>query len=165
MAHARAWVTSQHPGSLVLEAGARLSRFPDRHNPGEWITHTVREDLFGVFDMIVFPTRGSGGLIHCIQVTSITSGLLNAVRSRQKKVAAWIHEELKSRPYWLAEISLVAWVSRKHLRVWAWDWSPQDAHRQGGWREQPPHPAKLPKVSRNTSAPSASSSSQPSPFA
>jgi hypothetical protein len=148
-----------------LEAGARLSRFPDKKKPGEFITHTVREDLFGVFDLAVFPVAGPRPRVQFVQVTSLTGDSMSAVRSRQAKVANWIRLNLSSRPVWLGDISLVAWVSRKHLRIWEWDWTQQDAHRQGGWREQPSHPAKLPKVSRSAALPLGSSSDGRHPFA
>ena len=145
MAHARAWVAERHPGSLVLEAGARLSRFPDKNRTGEWITHTVREDLFGVFDLAVFPTHVGHLALELIQATTIARDL-SAVRVRQAKVGNWIHHALQDRrPRWLDRVFVVGWVSRKHLRIWEWSWEARDAHTPGGWIEQATAPAKLPK--------------------
>jgi len=171
MKHGRAWVDDLWPGSLVLEAGARLSRFPDRKRPGEWITHTVREDLFGVFDLAVFPMpRMHGGYvcaddISLIQVTTITDDSMSAVNERKTKVAKWVRAyfpELK--PHWLANVYVVGWVARKHLRIWWWDWKPVSANKVGTWVEADPHLAKLPKQAPSASASTAPADSDLMPF-
>tara|TARA_R110000751_G_scaffold52041_2_gene113586 strand:- start:1864 stop:2409 length:546 start_codon:yes stop_codon:yes gene_type:complete len=170
MKHARAWVESRHSGAQLLEAGARLSRFPDKNRPGEWITHTTTEDLFGVFDIGVFPTDGSN-LIELIQVTTMSLGSRSAVASRKTKVGSWVRTHLNSRPAWLAGIYVVAWVPRTHLRIWAWDWSPLELSRQslegeprGRWVELPADPAKLPKMVRKTRAQPGRASAEQNPF-
>ena len=169
MAHARAWVNQRHPGALLLEAGARLSRFPDKTRPGEWITHTVREDLHGLFDMEVKPTQ-PGELVDLIQVTTIgkrTGGELDLslVRARQAKVGNFARTTLHgARPTWLGGLYVVGWVQKKHLRIWLWSWEQQSATRFGGWKEQEPDPAKLPKRARNADAPPALALAGTNPF-
>lgn len=168
MAHARAWVDERYSKPLILEAQARLSRFPDKDKPGEWITHTVREDLHGVFDMEVKPTE-PGALIELIQVTTVgmrESGDLDLslVRVRQAKVAAFARDTLNgAHPAWLGGLYVVGWVQRKHLRIWRWTWDRRDAHRLGGWVEDDPAIAKLAKVERSSRA-ACQSTSGPAPL-
>lgn len=170
MAHARAWVSQEFPGALSLEAGARLSRFPDKFRPGEWITHTVREDLFGVLDLAVFPpATGPPFLenygVQFIQVTTITDGEMTAVHKRMEKVGFWVRAHYpRNQPDWLGAIFVVGWVPRTHLRIWQWSWEQVSATRYGTWKEQEPHLAKLPKVERSAAAPKALASVLSNPF-
>ena len=147
MKHARAWVAERYPGAPTLEAGKTLKRFPDPSRQGEWITQTVREDLFGCIDIAVFPQDSR---VELIQVTSIPdSGDTKAVRYRKIKVADWIHDNFpERRPDWCGNVYVVGWVNRKHLRVWCYYW-PGGGYIQG-WVEQPPALAKLPKLARKT---------------
>lgn len=159
VAHARAWMSSIHPGSLVLEANKRVGRFPDTKdragNVLEWKNRTVEEDLFGVFDLAVFPVpyldplnRRSG--LSLIQVTTISksAGLTN-VRTRLTKVGKWTRSQLGgNKPCWLEDIYVVGWMPRKHLRIWSWSWELRDLpvmETFGGWVEREPALAKLPK--------------------
>ena len=154
MAHARAWVDQRHSRPLILEAGARLARYPDKKRPGEFITHTVREDLHGLFDFEVKPTTPDA-FVELIQVTTIGkretgADHLSLVRARQAKIGAFARTTLRGeRPAWLGEIYVVGWVQRKHLRIWRWTWERRDAHSVGGWVEDPPAAAPLPKLARS----------------
>ena len=165
VAHTRAWMEERHPGAKVLEASKKVGRFPGGKDPsGEtiWINRTVEEDIFGVFDLCVFP-RAS--LIALIQCTTIGRDL-SAVRARQSKVGNWVRNTYgDAPPVWLGSVYVVGWVPRKHLRIWRWVWEQMDAHTFGGWQEQSPAAAKLPKKERTALAIAQSSSLEPhSPF-
>ncbi len=143
MRNARIWVSNRHPGAPTLEAGKRVARFPNKDKPGEWIMHTLAEDLFGVFDLMVFPRLKQLG-IDCIQVTTITDGKLSAVAARKAKVGQHIRDTYYSgeKPAWLGDVFIIGWVSRKHFRIWRWSWVRTDATHWGRWDEQDPETAK-----------------------
>ncbi len=166
VAHTRAWIGDIHPGSLILEASKKVGRFPGgKDSSGEtiWINRTVEEDIFGVFDLCVFPVYDvfAGNTVtlepvkigvELIQATTIGRDL-SAVRARQSKVGNWIRNTFPKRPpRWLGDIYVVGWVPRKHLRIWRWVWEQMDAHTFGGWQEQSPAAAKLPKPGRSAPA-------------
>lgn len=152
MAHARAWVTDNHPGSRLLEASKSVKSYPmfdRRTGEATRVSRTVREDIWSVFDIAVFPAPGpddyAGQLVDLVQVTTIARDL-SAVRARQKKVGTFVRNQYKGKcPAWLGNVYVVGWVPRKHLRIWRWEWKQFDAHTFGGWAEQDPADAKLPK--------------------
>lgn len=144
MKNARKWIALRYPeGTPVLEAGKSLKSF---FRDGERITLTVREDLFGVIDIAIFPRRR--GFVEFIQVTSINAaGSLSAVNTRKKKVGDWLKIVFNRRqPLWLGPTFVIGWVQRKHFRVWEWDWDLLD------WIEGDPQPVKLPKPDRKRAA-------------
>ncbi len=165
VAHTRAWIEEIHPGAKILEASKKVGRFPGgKDSSGEtiWINRTVEEDIFGVFDLCVFSRAVFVDLIQC---TTIGRDL-SAVRARQSKVGNWIRNNYAiSPPLWLGNIYVVGWVPRTHLRIWQWSWEQMDAHTFGGWQEQTPAAAKLPKKERTTLAIAQSLGLEPqSPF-
>jgi len=138
MKHARAWVATRYPGALTIEAKPRISWIPMKG--GERRPISVEEDIWGVFDLAVFPM---GGRVELLQITA-PSG----VSARKKKISDWVHgsgiEErgnLAILPMWLGEIRLLAWVPRKHFRQWVWFWPEQK------WVEGPVLLAPLPRKS------------------
>lgn len=148
MNHARAWVTENHPGSRSLEASKSVKSYPmfdQKTGEGRRVSRTVREDIWSVFDIAVFPAFDC---VDLIQVTTIGHGgkSLSGVRERQKKVGTFVRNQYKKlKPGWLGHIYVVGWVPRKHLRIWRWKWKQFDAHTFGGWVEQEPAAARLPK--------------------
>lgn len=165
MAHARAWVNEIHPGSRLLEASKSVKSFPmfdRRTGEATRVSRTVREDIWGTFDIAVFPRSE---LIDLIQVTTIGRDL-SAVRARQKKVGVFVCNQYKGlKPGWLGGVYVVGWVQRKHLRIWAWSWKRVDAHTFGGWVEMEPDPAKLPKRTASGDASTdPASTDHPMPF-
>lgn len=156
MKNARLWVELRRPGALLIEASKKMARFPDKKNPGEWITHTVSEDVWGVFDLIACPLRRHY-LIDLIQVTTITDGKLANVNARLSKVGTWVRDTFPPHqaPDWIGDIYVIGWVLRKHFRVWKWHWSKTDATHWGGWKELDPAPVKRPKEAGSVRAASA----------
>lgn len=156
MGNARVWVENRHPGALLVEASKKLARYPDKKRPGEWITHTVAEDVWGVFDLLSFPITllEPQGFVDLIQVTTITDGKLFNVNARLAKVGTWIRDTFPGgmEPHWLGHVFVIGWVSRKHFRVWRWHWSQTDAHHWGGWTELDPQPVKRPRKAAPTPA-------------
>lgn len=148
MRNARAWVQQRHPGAGTLEASKKILRFPDKKKPGEWVNHTAREDIWGVFDILAFPIDG---LVECIQVTSIVDGSLGPVKARLSKVGTWIRDTFPNggAPAWVDEIYVIGWVSRKHFQIWRWSWDRAGAHHWGRWDELEPEPVRKPKAARS----------------
>ena len=147
MRNARTWVANNYPGAESLEAGKRVARYPHPSKPGEWMMHTIAEDLFGVFDIMVFPTIARQGGVACIQVTTITDGKLGAVNARKAKVGTWIRDNFAAgdEPDWMGDIFVIGWVSRKHFRVWEWQWVRTGAKTWGRWDELEPQRVTRPK--------------------
>jgi len=142
MTHARAWARIIHPGSLLIEAKPQIKRVPDGH--GGKLARNVREDIWGVFDLLVFP---AGDYVDCVQVTTGMGG----VSKRKKKVARWIEDSIPKlwvgcRPTWLGGVYVITWIRRKHFRVWRWDFL------KSAWTELPNAPAPLPPVGAKTRA-------------
>ncbi len=160
-------MASIHPGSSVLEANKKVGRFPggkDARGETTWINRTIEEDLFGVFDLAVFPLDAR---VDLVQVTTVgDGGKLSNVKTRQAKVGTWVRDTHgRHCPPWVGGIYVVGWVPRKHLRIWRWEWKQADAHRFGCWIEDPPDPAKLPRPERTSSAKSAPGTGRhPLPF-
>ncbi len=163
VAHARAWVAERYPCAGILEASKKVGRFPgQKARDGtvlEWVNRTVSEDIFGVFDLCVFPfERSESGkyLVDLIQVTTIGqrepgTDHLSKIRERQSKVGRFARTRLNAEcPDWLGALYVVGWVQRKHLRIWRWSWERSDAHHVGRWQEDKPVLAKLPKLARSS---------------
>lgn len=154
MAHARAWVETIHPGSLIIEASAVIKRIPRIQPDGSTLfePRAMREDIWGCFDLVVCP-RANESLVDLVQVTSIRSGMQN-VEARKAKVGKWVKAFFPTGPpAWLGDIYVVGWVPRKHLRIWSWRFQRTGRHTFGTWREDPPSAAKLPTKVRKTAAP------------
>jgi len=125
MKHARAWVAKTYPGALTIEAKPRISWIPMQG--GERRPISVEEDIWGVFDLLVFPKfcppYWLSPKVELLQVTA-PSG----VSARKKKIREWVENEelFDAAPGWLGEIRLLAWVPRKHFRQWVWLWCDQE---------------------------------------
>jgi hypothetical protein len=163
-------VDIHYPGALTLEAWPRLAWIPmkranvaaarargRRVKDQERIPITIQEDLFGCFDLIVFPREKQADptcewpeCLVCVQVTTMHADgtdRTGTVATRKKKIATWFQTELEGwHPDWLSQILVLGWVPRKHFRVWEWNGL--------GWKEQSPAPAPLPKKARAKSSPS-----------
>ena len=152
MAHARAWAATRFPGALTLEAFPRIAWIPEKVTVADLITArpaarrrpiSIQEDLFGCFDLIVFPTQpyGAPGL-QLVQVTTMNADgtdRTGTVAHRKQKVSEWYASALDNEePEWLDRILLLGWVPRKHFRVWEL-WG-------SGWREGPRVTAPLPRT-------------------
>lgn len=161
MQHARAWVELEHPGALIIEAKPRLAWIPD--GKGRHIPRSVAEDIWGMFDLVVFP-QDTIGILY-LQITTLAGdGKIDSnARARRKKIGDWVRETYGEcgRPVWLDRIAVMAWIPRKHFRIWDWSWSPLDAHRLMGWKESAIALAPLPRKERTTSEPPASSGTSP----
>lgn len=157
MNHARAWVTIRHPGRedakgkvvpvVTHEAGKVVFWIPD--DSGVRVPRTRSEDIFGVFDIAVYPHDEP---IELIQVTTIgLSGELSAVRARQEKVRSWIMGSFgRTPPPWLGEIYVIGWVHGKHFRIWEWQWVQTDRTHFGRFDEREPERAPIPKSTGKT---------------
>lgn len=126
--HARAVVARDWPGAPLLEAMAHVVYIPiDRKNPklGRRPIN-IREDLFGVFDMLVLP---AGNPIVLIQVTTQTEAR-STVADRKRKIRFWILQQygtvpgLSLAPF--MTVLILAWVPKQHFRCWRWDWAEMD---------------------------------------
>lgn len=156
MKHARAWVDIRYPGALSLESFPRLYWIPldaRRVAAGrsfepkrEMIPRTHQEDLFGCFDLIVFPFDWR--MLNLVQVTTMHADgtdKTGTVATRKKKIAAWARAmEISEEPAWIGEITLMGWVPRKHFRVWTWEWWSEK------WREGPTETAPLTRKESTT---------------
>lgn len=141
MKHARAWAASSYPGSLSIEAHAKLVWIPDGDGDGGRFPRSVEEDIWNVFDLLVFPINPVAR-VHCLQVTTATGGKTSNSAARRRKIGKWIPGAFPNGPpVWLGTIAVIAWVPRKHFRWWNWNWHLQD------WVESPVVLAPLPKVS------------------
>ncbi len=138
MAHARAWADVMYPGSLRIEAQKRVVWLLG--NGGQRFPRSMAEDIWNVFDLLVFPTDD---LIECLQITTgLADGdIRGTVPKRKRKVRDWVLGELRTDgpPAWLGPVRIMAWIPRKHFRVWTWDWALMD------WVEGAPVAAPLPR--------------------
>jgi hypothetical protein len=149
MKHARAWAATSYPGALCLEAGARLAWIPDGKRPGERRPISLSEDLFGTFDLAVFPVARHDDRVQLVQVTTMPASghVTGTVTGRRHRVAHWIEHELGSgQPMWLGQVAVIAWIPRRHFRRWVWRWG------TSAWEETEPLLAPLPRKARETRA-------------
>jgi hypothetical protein len=159
MAHARAWVLQRYPGALTLEAYPRIAWIPAKQDIARGIGPrrpiTIQEDLFGCFDLIVFP-HGYQERVQLVQVTTMHADgtdQTGTVATRKKKINTWIKMTWPmfgdwsfAKPGWLGGIYLLGWVPRRHFRVW---------ERQSlDWKEGPPATAPLPRKGSGKAEPS-----------
>lgn len=124
MKHARAWVEQLHPGgALTLEAGKKIFWIVDKEN--NRIPRARAEDLFGVFDIAVFPLQGRVQLIQVTTLHKDGTDQSDTVGKRRRKVRSWIEENIPdpTRCTWLGHILVIGWIPRKRFRLWEWDFS------------------------------------------
>jgi len=151
MGHALEWCARRWPSSPEPEvARPDLRWIPN--GQGGLRPMSAHHDFFGVFDIIVAP-QGHG--VVGIQVTSATpredqqTGDTSLASKRRQKIEAWITEHYGDGPCPF-ECYVIAWVARRHFRVWRW----QPAHYSvnglleerlvpGYWEELPPEPGRL----------------------
>ncbi len=138
MLHARAWVEKAFPGAPVEEAKKTVIWIPENPDKPETVVcdHckgivkleprrrpiSRREDLFGCFDLMILP---QAGIPILVQVTTWTGG--GGPAARRHKVQTWIQDHYaplapnySTMP---ARVLVMAWVPRKHFRVWEWRWA------------------------------------------
>lgn len=164
MMHARAWARSEYPDCLMYEAHAKIVWIPDGRGGRRPISKG--EDIWGVFDLAVFPVepiqRGFPSKVELIQVTTLGGGKIDGgnVAKRKHKVGAWIDESFHDGywPDWLHRISVIAWIPRKHFRWWVWG---RDGRGGGRWVESEPVPAPLPRTPRIVQNPSSPETTTP----
>ena len=130
MAHARAVVAEAWPGRPVHEASRSLQRI----GPGKYVSR--REDVFGVFDLLVFDAQ-----MRAIQVTTYTGA-----GNRRTKVRRFLKQYpllASFRPaVWVWE-----WVKGRHFRGYVWDWDLSD------WRAAQSIPSPLLSARRTQKPP------------
>ena len=123
----------------MIEAKRSLRRgFVD----GEVVYFSGREDIFGVFDLAIFPVSGYQG-VDLVQVTTWPrpGQRDSAIQNRKRKVARWV-EGLGGRPAWLDTVLVMAWESRRYFHRWKWNWESES------WEELDPLPVPLPRAPR-----------------
>ncbi len=127
--HARALVAEKWPGAPVLEAQKAVTWIPapTKADPDARRPISRREDLFGVFDLLVLSSP-----VVLIQVTTEheASGGGAAATRRHKVRMGFIepHQEAAR----TSQLLVWSWVARTHMLVWEWD------HLQHGWVRRPP---------------------------
>lgn len=132
MGHARTWADAAFPGAPRLEAYRKAMRITDLDAPDGYRILSRQEDLFGVFDLIVFRQP-----LVLVQVTSLpeTGWADGNVSKRRKKIDVWLaqhHEHVQALGAW---VFVLAWVKKSHFRVYT--------RLPGEWRETAPvHPKK-----------------------
>jgi len=115
MKHARALVAELYPEVPVLEAQKSVTWIPDGKGGRRPISR--REDLFGVFDILVLHYK-----VQLIQVTTEQSRG-QTVTARKRKIES---EFLVGTTYRFAarwDVWILSWVARKHFYAWRYDWN------------------------------------------
>lgn len=114
MKHARALVADLFPGAPTLEAQKSVIWIPDGKGGRRPISR--REDIFGVFDILVLHEH-----VNLIQVTTEQSRSQTATARKRKIEDNFIHNAYPGDVHgW--DIWVLSWVARKHFYGWRWSW-------------------------------------------
>jgi len=122
MKHARAVVAQLFPDAPTLEAQKAVIWIPNGKGGRRPISR--REDLFGVFDIMVLDYK-----VHLIQVTTEQSRSQTAT-ARKRKIEEHFLTWASRRHLPRCEIWVLSWVPRKHFYAWRYTWLGE------GWGER-----------------------------
>ena len=128
MRHARAICNARWPNSPTVEAQKSVTWIPvDPYESSRGRRPiSKREDVFGVFDLVVLRSWIHGDTDLCIQVTTSNPSESNATKRKRKIEYAFLdlyYDEPGKLVGVPPDIWVWAWVARKHFRGWEWDWT------------------------------------------
>jgi len=137
MRHARAICEARWPNSPTIEAQTSVTWIPiDSAVPSAGRRPiSRREDVFGVFDLVVLRSWVHGGTDLCIQVTTSNPSDSNATKRKRKIEAEFLDRYFDEAPGQksmgvLPDVWVWAWVARRHFRGWEWLWN------EAAWSER-----------------------------
>ena len=133
MRHARAICEARWPGSPTIEAQSSVTWIPiDTRVPNAGRRPiSRREDIFGVFDLVVMRSWVYGDNDLCIQVTTSNESDSNATKRKRKIETGFLDTHYDENTLGVPpDVWVWAWVTRKHFRGWEWLWN------AGVWSER-----------------------------
>ena len=124
MKHARALCAASYANAPTIEAQKTVIWIPDKKNPTKRTPISRPEDVFGVFDLVVFRSWVSMERDLCLQITthnpSTHGGRASERRTKIRElfIRRYKMRGIEGRP----DLWVLAWERSRYFHAWKWEW-------------------------------------------